>query len=291
MMKQLHLKSRAKINLSLDVLEKRDDGYYEVEMVMQQINLYDNIYIGKRDDDQIKIATNCEYIPINTSNIAYKAADKLRETVGISEGVDIYIDKKIPVSAGLAGGSSNAAAVLKGLNKLWDLKLSKNELMVIGENIGSDVPFCILGGTALAEGKGEKLTAIESAIRNIWIVLAKPPLSVSTGEIYRQLDLSEITDRPDTSALVDAIKEGNIYKMLNSMDNVLESVTEAKHPIITEIKKKMMEYNCLGSKMSGSGPTVFGICKNYKKAKTAYRHMSLLYRQVYVVQTYDGGGR
>ena len=291
MMKQIHLKSRAKINLSLDVLKKRDDGYYEVEMVMQQINLYDNVYINKRDDNQIKIATNCEYIPVNASNIAYKAADRLRKTAGVSKGVDIYIDKKIPVSAGLAGGSSNAAAVLEGLNRLWDLGLSKNELMDIGANIGADVPFCILGGTALAKGRGEKLTAIKPAIRNIWIVLAKPPISISTGEINRQLDLSIKTYRPDTIVLVDAVERGNIYDMLDNMGNVLESVTEAKHPIITEIKRKMVEYNCLGSKMSGSGPTVFGICKNYKRAKATYRHLSLLYRQVYMVQTYNGGNR
>ncbi len=288
-MEQVHLKSRAKINLSLDVLKKRDDGYYEVEMVMQQINLYDNVYISKRDDNQIKIATNCEYIPVDISNIAYKAADKLREAVGVSKGIDIYIDKKIPVSAGLAGGSSNAAAVLKGLNKLWNLKLSKKELIIIGEDIGADVPFCILGGTALAEGKGEKLTAIKPAIQNIWIVLARPPISISTGEVYRQLDLSKITNRPNTAGLIDAIKKGNIYGMLDNMGNVLETVTEVKYPIINEIKRKMMEYNCLGSKMSGSGPTVFGICKNYRRAKATYRHLSLLYKQVYMVQTYNGG--
>lgn len=288
-MEQIHLKSRAKINLSLDVLGKRDDGYYEIETIMQQINLYDNIYISKRNDNQIKISTNCEYIPVNTSNIAYKAADKLRETVGISKGVDIYIDKKIPVSAGLAGGSSNAAMVLEGLNKLWDLGLTQGELMIMGENIGADVPFCILGGTALAKGKGEKLTVIRPAIKDMWIVLAKPSISISTGEIYRQLNLSKIKNRPDTAGLIHAIEEGNIYGISNNMGNVLESVTETKHPIVTEVKRKMMEYNCLGSGMSGSGPTVFGICKNYKRAKTAYKHLSLLYKQAYMVQTYNGG--
>lgn len=286
-MKHLHLKSRAKINLSLDVLGKRDDGYYEVEMVMQQINLYDNIYINRRSDEQIKIATNCKYIPVDSSNIAHKAADKLREAAGVSKGVDIYIDKKIPVSAGLAGGSSNAAAVLKGLNKLWNLGFTRKELMVIGEDIGADVPFCILGGTALAKGKGEKLTAIRPAIRNIWIVLVKPLISVSTGDVYRRFELSEATDRPDTAALIDAIEEGNIYGISDNIGNVLETVTAAKHPIISEIKRKMVEYNCTGSGMSGSGPTVFGICKNYERAKKTYRHLSLLYQKVYMVQTYN----
>lgn len=288
-MKQINLKSRAKINLSLDVVGKRPDGYHEVEMIMQQINLYDNISISERDDNEIKIFTNCEYIPTNPSNIAYKAADNLRKTLSISKGVNIYIDKRIPVAAGLAGGSANAAAVLKGLNKLWDLKLSQKELMDIGINIGADVPFCILGGTALAQGIGEKLTPIESNIKNTWIVLAKPPISVSTGEVYRQLDLSKIINKPNTARLVDSIEKGNIYGISDSMRNVLETVTEAKHPIISEIKRKMMEYNCLGSMMSGSGPTVFGICKNYEKAKSAYEHLSLFYKQTYMIQTYNGG--
>lgn len=288
-MKQINLKSRAKINLSLDVVGKRPDGYHEVEMIMQQINLYDNISISERDDNEIKIFTNCEYIPTNPSNIAYKAADNLRKTLSIYKGVNIYIDKRIPVAAGLAGGSANAAAVLKGLNKLWDLKLSQKELMDIGINIGADVPFCILGGTALAQGIGEKLTPIKSNIKNTWIVLAKPPISVSTGEVYRQLDLSKITNKPNTARLVDSIEKGNIYGISDSMRNVLETVTEAKHPIISEIKRKMMEYNCLVSMMSGSGPTVFGICKNYEKAKSAYEHLSLFYKQTYMIQTYNGG--
>lgn len=288
-MKQINLKSRAKINLSLDVVGKRPDGYHEVEMIMQQINLYDNISISERDDNEIKIFTNCEYIPTNPSNIAYKAADNLRKTLSIYKGVNIYIDKRIPVAAGLAGGSANAAAVLKGLNKLWDLKLSQKELMDIGINIGADVPFCILGGTALAQGIGEKLTPIKSNIKNTWIVLAKPPISVSTGEVYRQLDLSKIINKPNTARLVDSIEKGNIYGISDSMRNVLETVTEAKHPIISEIKRKMMEYNCLVSMMSGSGPTVFGICKNYEKAKSAYEHLSLFYKQTYMIQTYNGG--
>lgn len=288
-MKQVNLKSRAKINLSLDVKGKRPDGYHEVEMIMQQINLYDNICITERDDNEIKISTNCEYIPSNASNITYKAADKLRKSLSISKGVDIYIDKQIPVAAGLAGGSSNAAAVLKGLNSLWGLGLSQKELMDIGVDIGADVPFCILGGTALAEGIGEKLTPIESSIKNTWIVLAKPPISVSTGEVYRQLNLSKIVNRPNTSYLIDAIRKGNIYAVSDNMNNVLETVTEAKYQIITEIKRRMMEYNALGAMMSGSGPTVFGIYKNYEKAISAYEHLSLLYKQTYMIQTYNGG--
>ncbi len=288
-MKQVQLKCRAKINLSLDVKRKRDDGYHEVEMIMQQIDLYDNIIISERADDEIKISTNCGYIPTTASNIAYKAADRLKSTLSISKGIDIYIDKRIPVAAGLAGGSSNAAGVLQGLNSLWDLGLSTKELMDIGVSIGADVPFCILGGTALAEGIGEKLTPIESSIKNTWIVLAKPAISVSTGEVYGGLDLSRIINRPNTDKLVEAIEEGNVYYISANMSNVLETVTETKYPIITEIKKKMMEYNALGSMMSGSGPTVFGIFKSYERAKSAYEHLTLFYKQTYMVQTYNGG--
>lgn len=290
-MEQIKLKSRAKINLSLDVIGKRSDGYHEVEMVMQQIDLYDYITINERNDSEIKIITNCEYIPKNSTNIAYKAADKLRSVASISKGVDIHIDKHIPVAAGLAGGSSNAAAVLKGLNKLWRLDLSDKELMDIGVTIGADIPFCILGGIALAEGIGEKLTPIDSNIKNTWIVLAKPPISVSTKEVYEGLNLSKIKNRPNTTNLINSIKNGNLYSVSNNMGNVLETVTEEKYSIITEIKRKMMEYNSLGSMMSGSGPTVFGIYKNYERAKSAYEHLSIFYKQTYMVQTYNGGSK
>ncbi len=290
-MEQIKLKSRAKINLSLDVIGKRSDGYHEVEMVMQQIDLYDNIIINERNDNEIKIFTNCEYIPKNSTNIAYKSADKLRSVFSICKGVDIHIDKHIPVAAGLAGGSSNAAAVLKGLNKLWSLGLSQKELMDIGVTIGADIPFCILGGTALAEGIGEKLTPIDSNIKNTWIVLAKPPISVSTKEVYEGLNLSKIKNRPNTTKLINSIKKGNLYSVSNNIGNVLETVTEKKYSVITEIKRKMMEYNALGSMMSGSGPTVFGIYKNYERAKSAYEHLSIFYKQTYMVQTYNGGSK
>ncbi|ABW17848.1 4-(cytidine 5'-diphospho)-2-C-methyl-D-erythritol kinase [Alkaliphilus oremlandii] len=288
-MKQIYLKSRAKINLSLDVRRKREDGYHEVEMIMQQIDLYDNILIRERMDSEIVLSTNCIFIPTTSSNIAYKAAHKLKQRLDITRGIDIFIDKQIPVSAGLAGGSSNAAAVLMGLNHLWSLGLSTKELMEIGVTIGADVPFCLLGGTALAEGIGEVLTPINSDIKNTWIVLVKPAISVSTGDVYGSLDLSKIVDRPPTAQLLEAIKEGNIYDVSSKMCNVLETVTVNKYPIITEIKKKMMEYNALGAMMSGSGPTVFGIFKSYERAKSAYEHLSLFYKQSYMVQTYNGG--
>ncbi|AKL97137.1 4-diphosphocytidyl-2-C-methyl-D-erythritol kinase IspE [Clostridium aceticum] len=288
-MNKIQLKSRAKINLSLDVLRKRPDGYHEVQMVMQQIDLYDLItLIERKDKETIEIVTDCEYIPKNSGNIAYKAAELLRNHFHISQGLEIHINKRIPVAAGLAGGSANAAAVLKGLNRLWELNLSTEELMKFGVKIGADVPFCIQGGAAVAEGIGEKLTTIKG-LKNVWMVMAKPSISVSTAEVYSRLDLSKITNKPDLVRLLQALEDENLYTLCKNMVNVLETVTEKKHPIIRELKKKMVEYHALGSMMSGSGPTVFGIFKNYEKAKAAYENLRIINRQTYLVQSYSKG--
>ncbi|WP_089284160.1 4-(cytidine 5'-diphospho)-2-C-methyl-D-erythritol kinase [Anaerovirgula multivorans] len=288
-MNSIQLKSRAKINLSLDVLGKRLDGYHEVKMIMQQIDLYDNItVVERRDRETIQILTECEFIPKNNGNIAYRAAELIRKQYNISCGLDIYIEKNIPVAAGLAGGSSNAAAVLTGLNQLWQLKLAQKQLMELGVSIGADIPFCIMGSAAIAEGIGEKLTAVDG-LKNVWMVLAKPAISVSTAEVYSRLDLSKIENRPDTLKLLKAIKERDLYTLSKNMANVLETVTERKHPIIKDLKKKMIEYQALGSMMSGSGPTVFGIFKKYEKAKAAYENLKIINRQTYLVQSYSKG--
>ncbi len=284
-MREIQLKSRAKINLSLDVLKKREDGYHEVQMIMQQIDLYDRILLRERKDNKIQVISNCEFIPKDSGNIAYQAALKMRNHCKSPYGLDIHIEKNIPVAAGLAGGSSNAAAVIKGLNEFWNLKLTTKELMEIGVTIGADVPFCIMGGAAYAEGIGEKLTPI-TGLKNVWMVIAKPAISVSTAEVYGQLDLSKLLDRPNTIELLETIETGDVTILSKNMRNVLESVTENKHPVIKEIKNKMMEFNALGSMMSGSGPTVFGIYKNYERAKSAYENLSLLYKQTYMVQSY-----
>ncbi|ABR50675.1 4-diphosphocytidyl-2C-methyl-D-erythritol kinase [Alkaliphilus metalliredigens QYMF] len=285
-MKQVQLKSRAKINLSLDVLGRRSDGYHEVEMIMQQIDLYDLITLEERKDSEIRISTQCEFIPTNEDNIAYRAAEIIRENSGINRGVNIYIDKRIPVAAGLAGGSSNAAAVLEGLNHMWRLRLTPKQLMDLGVKLGADVPFCILGGAAIARGIGEILTPIEG-LKNVWMVIAKPAISVSTAEVYRQLDLSKLDSRPNTDEVIQAVKEGDLYTLAGKMHNVLESVTQRNHPIIREMKRKMLEYNAIGAMMSGSGPTVFGIYKNYGRAKSAYENLSILYKQTHLVQSYS----
>lgn len=285
------IKSRAKINLSLDVLGKRTDGYHEVQMIMQQIDLYDEIKISEnKESNRIVVTSDCEFIPKNNTNIAYKAASLIKERFNIHCGVNIHIQKNIPVAAGLAGGSANAAGVLTALNKLWKLGLSTEELMDIGLSVGADVPFCILGNAALAEGIGEKLTPIQG-LMNTWVVLAKPSISVSTAEVYRNLDLSKINKRPETNKLIHAMKEQDLYTLSSEMTNVLETVTERKHFVIKQLKSKMMEYNALGSMMSGSGPTVFGVFKNYKKAKSAYDNLSIINKQTYLTQTYNGKGR
>lgn len=285
-MKSVQLTARAKINLSLDVMKKRYDGYHEVKMIMQQIDLYDIVTLTENDRQTINIRTECEYIPTDEKNIAYQAAELLKEKLDISKGVDIRIEKNIPVAAGLAGGSSNAAAVLLGLNRLWDLHLTTKELMLWGVEIGADVPFCVLGGAALAEGIGENLTPIRG-LENVWVVISKPSFSVSTEGIYKQLDLSKLKQRQDINVLIDAVERGDLVKLSKNMFNVLEEVTALKHPIIKQIKKKMLEYNAIGSIMSGSGPTVFGIYKNYERAKSARDNLLKLYKQTYITQSYS----
>ncbi|MDK2917782.1 MAG: 4-diphosphocytidyl-2-C-methyl-D-erythritol kinase [Candidatus Petromonas sp.] len=285
-MDELKLQAMAKINLSLDVLNKRPDGYHNVKMVMQQIGLYDEIYL-KKIEKGIILETDCTFLPTDISNIAYKAADLVIKKYNIDKGIYIYIKKNIPIAAGLAGGSTDAAAVIKGLNALFQLNLSLKEMLELGTGIGADVPFCILGGGALAEGIGEKLTKI-NGLRSGWIVLSKPTVSVSTAEAYGSLQLGNIKKRPDTDALVDAIERDNLYDVSKNLCNVFEAGIQKRHPIVKRIKRKMMQYGAMGSLMSGSGPSVFGIFKDYERAKSAYGKLKLLFKQTYMVRTYNG---
>ncbi|WIF96002.1 4-(cytidine 5'-diphospho)-2-C-methyl-D-erythritol kinase [Caminicella sporogenes] len=285
-MDELRLKARAKINLSLDVLNKRDDGYHNVEMIMQQIELYDEIYL-KKIDKGIKLKTNSRFLPTDESNIAYKAADLMIKRYNISSGIYIYIKKNIPIAAGLAGGSTDAAAVIKGINKMFDLGLTLKDMMNLGAFIGADVPFCILGGCALAEGIGEILTPIKG-LKKGWIVLSKPSVSVSTAQAYNNLNLKNIKRRPNTKALLRALKENNIYDVSKELCNVFEEGIQKKYPVVKVIRNKMLQYGALGSIMSGSGPSVFGIFKDYDKAKSAYEKLKLLYKQTFLVSSYNG---
>jgi 4-diphosphocytidyl-2-C-methyl-D-erythritol kinase len=280
------VKAPAKINLALDVLSKRPDGYHDVAMIMQTIALYDTISV-RSGFEGIKLTSDSSIIPVDETNIAYKAAHYLSTKYNVKRGAHIHIEKRIPVAAGLAGGSTDAAAVLKVLNNVWDLKLSKAELMDAGKKLGADVPFCIQGGTCLAEGLGEKLTVIKS-IPDCYILLAKPNVSVSTKDVYQGLKLKEIEERPNISAILQAIDNQDLQEISSGMVNVLETVTTKVHPIIVELKRKLIENGAIGSIMSGSGPTVFGIFEDMATAQGAYDNIKTLVNEIFVVKTFDG---
>ena len=288
-MNSIQLKSRAKINLSIDVLGKREDGYHLVEMIMQTIDLFDKIKIFSLKEDTIIIESNSLDIPLDSTNIVYKAADLIKKQYNIKEGVKIIIEKNIPIAAGMAGGSSNAAAVLVGLNQLWQLKLSENKLKELGLKLGADVPFCIGGQTALAENIGEKLTKIDGLSENIFILVCKPELFVSTKEIYEEIDSKIIEKRPNNKLLIQLLKENKIQQIADNMYNVLEEVTREKYPVIEEIEKIMMENDALGSMMSGSGPTVFGLYINREDAENCKNKLLKKFSQVYIVKSHNKG--
>ncbi|KIR01972.1 4-diphosphocytidyl-2-C-methyl-D-erythritol kinase [Lachnospiraceae bacterium TWA4] len=268
-MQQLHLKAMAKINLSLDVLRKREDGYHEVRMIMQMINLYDKICLKKTTEPGIKVDTNLYFLPTNENNLVYKAAKLLIDEFHIEEGVSISLQKFIPVAAGLAGGSSDAACVLYGMNRMFKLGLSLDELMKRGVTLGADIPYCLLRGTALAEGIGEKLTKLPSAPGGEHVLIAKPGISVSTKFVYTNLKINELESHPNIDKQLQAIKNQDATSMIESMGNVLESVTIPAYPIIDTIKQCMMEHGALNAMMSGSGPTVFGIFPTHDSAISA----------------------
>ncbi|MDU7965285.1 MAG: 4-(cytidine 5'-diphospho)-2-C-methyl-D-erythritol kinase [Paeniclostridium sordellii] len=288
-MNSIGLKSRAKINLSIDVLGKRQDGYHIVEMIMQTIDLYDNLKITQIEEDSIKIKSNSQDIPLNQDNIVYKAANILKEKFNIKKGIEISIQKKIPVAAGMAGGSSNAAAVLVGLNRIWDLGLTELELKDIALQLGADVPFCITGGSALAQGIGEELTDIKGLNENIHILICKPNIFVSTKEVYQSLDMNEIKKRPDNQKLIDALQINDVKYVSENMVNVLEEVTSSKYNEINQIERIIMDNKALGSMMSGSGPTVFGLFDNKEYAIRAKEELLQNYNQVYLVKSSDKG--
>lgn len=280
-------KSRAKINLSLDILGILENGYHEVEMIMQQIDLWDEVTI-KTIDSGIEISSNVYYLPTDQNNIAWKAAKKLIDLYNIPSGVSIHLEKRVPVAAGLAGGSANAAAVIKGMNKLFQLNMTLDEMMAVGLTLGADVPFCIMGGCAVARGIGEVLEPIKG-LNHVWILLSKPNIGVSTKEIYKKYDLNPAVRHPDTPLLVEALGRSDLHVLTGNMYNVLEEVTSASYPIVKDVKRKILQYGAIGAMMSGSGPTVFGIFTNYHKAQKAEKHMKKNYQQTYLIKTYSGG--
>lgn len=288
-MNSIDLKSRAKVNLSIDVLGKREDGYHLVEMIMQTIDLYDKLKITEIEENSILIKSNSLDIPLNEDNIMYKAVKLLKNQFNIEKGIEISIEKNIPVAAGMAGGSSNAAAVLVGLNKLWNLGLSESELKDIGLKLGADVPFCITGGSALAEGIGEKLTNIKGLPEDLNILVCKPNIFVSTKEVYQSLNMDKVKRRPQNKELIDALQKEDVKFISENMVNVLEEVTSFKYSEIGQIEDIMIKNKALGSMMSGSGPTVFGLFDNKDCAIKAKEDLQAKYNQVYLVKSSNKG--
>lgn len=284
----LKLKALAKINLGLDVLGTRENGYHDVRMVMQTIYLYDNVTLQKTEEPGIQLTTNLFYLPVDEKNIAYKAAKILMDEFQTPGGVKIDLDKHIPVAAGMAGGSSNAAAVLVGMNRLFHLGLSEQELMERGVQLGADVPYCVMRGTVLAEGIGEILKPL-APLPKCYILVAKPNISVSTKTVYEKLDAHEIEDHPDIDGVIAGLEAGDLKKIADSMGNVLERVTIEDYPIIEDIKTAMKEAGALNAMMSGSGPTVFGIFEEKRIAKQAQQKIRKLglTKQVYVVNVHN----
>ena len=287
-MKEISVKALAKINLGLDVVGKRRDGYHEVRMVMQTIHLFDRLEIVRNTSGEIAIATNLPFLPTNENNLVYKAARLLKEEYGIRDGINVKLHKHIPVAAGMAGGSTDAAAVLYGMNRMFGLGLSREELMKKGVSLGADVPYCVMRGTALAEGIGEKLTALPPMVK-CPVLIAKPQISVSTRFVYENLRINEGTVHPDIDRLVEDIRAKNLTDIAADMGNVLETVTIPQYPVIAQIKEHMMEHGALNAMMSGSGPTVFGLFADEDTAADAYETMrgSGLAKQVYLTTIYN----
>ena len=268
-MDKLNYKARAKINLGLDVCRRLENGYHEVKMVMQTVDIYDELEFKKRNDPDIILSVNSrDYLGDLENNLIFKAAKLMREWYNISQGIEIKLRKNIPVAAGMAGGSTDAAATMIAINEMFELGLSKEELMERAVSLGADIPFCILGGTALAQGIGEKLSSLPAPPKASLLVV-KPPIMVPTKWVYENLHLDKIEKHPDIDGMIDALKEGNLRGITERMENVMESVTEQAYPIITDIKKMMLGNGALNAVMSGSGPSIFGVFLDEETANTA----------------------
>lgn len=287
----MKLKAFAKINLGLDVIGRREDGYHQVRMIMQTIRMFDQLEIEKSSTSGIRLSVNLPYVPTDSGNLVYRAASLLMEEFSIQEGVDIRLNKFIPVAAGMAGGSSDAAAALVGVNRLFDLGLSRKELMERGLRLGADVPYCVMRGTALAEGIGEKLTRLP-ALPSCYILIGKPGISVSTKYVYTNLKLDARTEHPDIDGIIEALENQDLGGVTGKMGNVLESVTIPRYPVIEKIKDLMKAEGALNALMSGSGPTVFGIFDDRKTAERAQQKLrdSRLARQVFLTEAFHNGG-
>lgn len=286
----LQLKAYGKINLGLDVVRRREDGYHEVRMIMQTVKLYDKLTFSLLDEDAIRIKTNLGFLPVNEDNLVYKAVKLLKDTYHVEKGMEIDLFKCIPVAAGMAGGSTDCAAALVGAAKLFGLDVSRKELMELGVKLGADVPYCVLRGTALSEGIGEELTSLPP-MPNCLILIAKPPIGVSTKFVYEHLDAAGLSKHPDIDGMVNAIRDNDLKGICNRMENVLETVTVPEYPVIEEIKDCMKENGAMNALMSGSGPTVFGIYREAddeaaNRAKDLIRSKGLA-NQVFLVKPFN----
>lgn len=293
MITHLRLKAYGKINLALDVLGKRENGYHEVRMIMQTVGLHDSIDLYRTREPGIRIETNLFYLPNNEQNLAYKAAKLLMDEFGIRQGVSINLRKFIPVSAGMAGGSTDAASVLFGVNKMFGLGLSTRDLMKRGVTLGADIPYCLMRGTALSEGIGEELSPLPP-MPQCQVLIAKPGISVSTRNVYESLDAMELKawEHPDIDGMVEAIHRRNLLEIAGKFGNVLELVTGKKYPVIAQIEQVMKNYGAINAMMSGSGPTVFGLFTNPRAAQEAYEALRYgrgaeLAKQVYLTNFFN----
>ena len=287
----MRLRALAKINLGLDILRKREDGYHEVRMIMQTIQMYDVREMRKGKKPGISLSVNYPYIPSDERNLVYKAAKLLMDEFQVKEGVEIRLEKFIPVAAGMAGGSSDAAAALVGVNRLFKLGLSEKDLMERAVNIGADVPYCVMRGTALAEGIGEKLTRI-AQVPDCFVLIGKPGINVSTKAAYESLQLDQIQTHPDIDGMIRDIESGDLRAMTEKMENVFEPGIIGRYPVIGEIKALMEEHGALKAMMSGSGPTVFGIFDDRKKMEEAAAVLreSRLAKTVFATEVTKAGG-
>lgn len=287
-MDSIRLKARAKINLGLDVLGKREDGYHEVRMVMQTIGIYDRLILTKIPEEEIRITSNLAFLPVNENNLIYKAIKLLKDEYHFPGGVSVDLNKFIPVAAGMAGGSTDAASTMFGVNRLFGLNLSMGKMMELGVRLGADVPYCVMRGTALAEVIGEKLTRI-TPVPHMWILIAKPQINVSTRLVYEQLDMGGIQKHPDIDGIIRAIEAQDVVRIAQSMGNVLENVTVPLYPVIETIKQDMLSHGAINAMMSGSGPTVFGIFPDEQTtlACQAFLKKKGDARQVYITENFN----
>ena len=289
-MDSLYVYANAKINLALDITGKRPDGYHDIRTVMQTVSLKDTLSMCKLFTPQIKICTNLKWLPTDDRNLVYKAAKILFDRFKPEDGIFIEIDKQIPVSAGLGGGSADCAAALCGISKLFNFPICRQELMEIGKSLGADIPFCIMKGTALAEGIGEILTPLPPC-PDCFIVISKPPLCISTADVFRQFKMENVAERPDIEAMVENISAGDIEKIAGGLCNVLESVTAREFPIIEKIKCIMRESGSMGTMMSGSGPSVFGLFADKQMAYNALSRLKndLCIKEVHLTNLFNPG--